>query len=104
MVPMSSQECRRSAGGTGCASWRHRVLSADFHAGIASPGIRYLMRLNPFAGKLAGDDDRWNVGAISLPGPGCRSTSSGLSVAGRALDPVGGVGAHVSAVNASSLP
>jgi hypothetical protein len=80
------------------------LLSADLRAAIASPGIRCLMSVNPFAGKLAGDYDRWNVGAISLPGPGCRSTSSGLAVPWRAFDPVGGVGVQVRGVNASSLP
>jgi hypothetical protein len=34
------------------------------------------MSVNPFAGKLASHYDRRNVGAISLPGPGWRSTSS----------------------------
>ena len=62
------------------------------------------MSVNPFAGKLAGHYDRWNVGAISLPGPGCRSRSSGLAVPRRAFDSVGGVGAHMRAVSASLLP
>ena len=68
------------------------AANADVRAATTSPGIRCFMSVDPFAGKLAGHSDRWNVGAISLPGPGCRSMSSGLAVPRLTLDSVGSLG------------
>jgi hypothetical protein len=82
---------------------RRSCTNADLRVAIPSPGIRCPMSVNPFAGKLAGHYDTWNVGAISLPGPGCRSTSSGLSALGAPSIPLGALG-DVRAVSASSLP
>jgi hypothetical protein len=71
--PAATTRIRRcSRSGCCCAC----TPNADFRAAIGSPGIRCPMIVNPFAGKLASHYDRRNVGAISLPGPGWRSTSS----------------------------
>ena len=71
-------------------------VSADSRGRIASLGVGRLTSVNPFAGKLAAHGDRPNVGAISLSGPRCRSTSSGLAALPHAFDPLVALGVHES--------
>jgi len=72
------------------------TVSADSRGRIASLGVGRLTSVNPFAGKLAAHGDRPNVGAISLSGPRCRSTSSGLAALPHAFDPLVALGVHES--------
>src|SRR6266540_2850837 len=80
-------------------SWAYCLVTgsnADFRGRIASLGVGRLTSINPFAGKLAAHGDRRNVGAISLSGPRCRSTSSGLAALPHAFDPLVALGVHES--------
>jgi len=72
------------------------MANADFRGRIASLGVGRLTSVNPLAGKLAARGDRRNVGAISLSGPRCRSTSSGLAALPHAFDRLVALGVHES--------
>jgi hypothetical protein len=69
-----------------------RSSNADLRAATPSPGIRCPMSINPFAGKLAGHCDTWNVGAISLPGPAAAPRRPACRSLGAPSIPLGALG------------